>query len=168
MLHRYDRIGRTYTSTRRPDPRIAAAIRRALADARTVVNVGAGAGAYEPSDLAVVALEPSRQMIRQRGPDAAPVIQGRAEALSFRDGTFDAALASLTLHHWNDWRRGVEELRRVASRVVLFTFEPADVASFWLAEAYFPEIVEVDRGRSPSIDEVIFTASTPSTCAIVC
>ena len=156
MRHtRYDEIGKTYSSTRRSDPRIAAIIRCALGDARTVVNVGAGAGAYEPSDRAVVALEPSRQMIRQRAPDAAPAVVAKAEAQPFRDATFDAALASLTMHHWTDWRRGVDEMRRVARRVVIFTFEPAEVDRFWLIETYFPEIVEIDRGRTPSIDEVV-------------
>src|SRR5262249_49676324 len=62
----YDRIGRGYTTTRRPDPRIAAAIGAALGDARTVINVGAGAGAYEPSERRIVAIEPSTAMIRQR------------------------------------------------------------------------------------------------------
>jgi SAM-dependent methyltransferase len=155
MLHaRYDRIGRTYTSTRRPDPRIAAAIRRALGDAWTVVNVGAGAGAYEPADLAVVALEPSREMARQRPRGAAPVIRASAEAQPF-GAAFDATLASLTLHHWSDWRRGVDEMRRVARRIVVFGFDPAEVCRFWLTEAYFPEIVGLDRGRSPSHDDVV-------------
>ena len=156
MRHtRYDEIGKTYTSTRRSDPRIVAMIRSALGDARTVVNVGAGAGAYEPSDLAVVALEPSRQMILQRPPGAGPVVRAIAEAQPFRDATFDAALASLTMHHWSDWRRGVDEMRRVAGRVVIFTFEPGEIERFWLIEAYFPEIVAIDQERTPSIDEVV-------------
>jgi SAM-dependent methyltransferase len=150
----YDRIGKTYTSTRRPDPRIAAVIRRALGDAHTVVNIGAGTGSYEPTDRTVVALEPSTHMIRQRPMHAAPAIQGTAEALPFRDGTFDAALALLTLHHWLDWRRGLDEMKRVAHRLVVFTVEPMEVGSFWLTEAYFPEIVELDRGRCPSVAEL--------------
>lgn len=150
----YDQIGRTYASTRRSDPRIAAMIRGALGDARTVVNVGAGAGAYEPSDLTVVALEPSREMIRQRPPGAAPVVRATAEAQPFRAATFDAALASLTMHHWSDWRRGVDEMRRVAGRAVIFTFEPGEIDRFWLIGAYFPEIIAIDRGRTPSIDAV--------------
>jgi SAM-dependent methyltransferase len=151
----YDQIGRTYTSTRRSDPRIAAAIRQALGDARTVVNVGAGAGAYEPANLPVFAVEPSWQMIRQRTAGTARVIQASAEALPFQDGTFDAALALLTLHHWTDWRRGVDEMRRVANRFVAFTFEPEEVGNFWLTEVYFPEIVELDRGRCPSVSEIV-------------
>jgi SAM-dependent methyltransferase len=109
----YDHIGGTYTSTRHPDPRIAAAIVRALDDARTVVNVGAGAGAYEPTDRPLVAVEPSSNMIRQRAVGTAPVIQASAEALPFRDHSFEAALALLTLHHWTDWRCGLDEMRRV-------------------------------------------------------
>ena len=151
----YDRIGTTYTSTRRADPRIAAAIRRALADAQTIVNVGAGAGAYEPADLPVVSVEPSWQMLQQRTAGLAGRVQARAEALPFRDGTFDAALAVLTLHHWTDWRRGVAEMRRVAKRVVIFTFEPEEGGNFWLTEKYFPEIAALDRGQCPSVNEIV-------------
>ena len=110
-------------------------IMRALGRARTVVNVGAGAGGYEPTDRSVFAVEPSSHMIRQRAAGAAPAIQASAEALPFRDGSFDAALALLTLHHWTDWRRGLDEMRRVADRVVLFTFEPGEMGNFWLTEA---------------------------------
>jgi SAM-dependent methyltransferase len=108
----YDQIGRRYTLTRRPDPRIAAAIVDALGDASTVVNVGAGTGAYEPVGPSLVAVEPSWQMIRQRAAGTTPVIQASAEALPFRTGTFDAALAVLTLHHWADWRAGLDEMKR--------------------------------------------------------
>ena len=109
----YDVIGRTYAHTRATEPRIAAAIWEALGDAGTVVNVGAGTGNYEPPDRDVTAVEPSAVMIAQRPADAAPAIQASAEALPFEDGAFDAAMAVLTLHHWTDWRAGVEELRRV-------------------------------------------------------
>src|SRR5262245_57795773 len=151
----YDQIGQTYTSTRHPDPRIASAIWRALADAETVVNVGAGAGAYEPTDRAVIAVEPSWHMIRQREAGSSPIVQAPAERLPFRDGTFDAALAVLTLHHWTDWRGGLDEMRRVANRLVVFHFEPGDVGAFWLTEVYFPEIVELDRGRCPSVADLV-------------
>src|SRR6187551_2474872 len=115
----YDSIGATYTVTRRTEPRIAAQIWAALGDARTVVNVGAGTGNYEPPDRDVTAVEPSAVMIAQRPPDAAPCVQASAEDLPFEDDSFDAAMAVLTLHHWSDWRGGVDELRRVARRVVL-------------------------------------------------
>jgi SAM-dependent methyltransferase len=150
----YDRIGESYTDTRRPDARIAARIIDALGDARTVVNVGAGAGSYEPSDRFVVAVEPSGTMIAQRGPGLAPSVQAVAEALPFRDRSFDAALASLTIHHWADWRHGLDEMQRVASRVVVFTFEPGDVRAFWLTEEYFPEIVDMDVTRCASVAEI--------------
>ena len=136
----YDLIGGTYTSTRHPDPRIAAIIRRALGRARTVVNVGAGTGGYEPIDRSTFAVEPSSRMIRQRAAGTAPAIQASAEALPFRDDSFDAAMALLTLHHWTDWRRGLDEMRRVADRVVLFTFEPGEMGNFWLTGAYFPRL----------------------------
>ena len=151
----YDQIGWQYTSTRRADPRIAAAISHALGDAGSVVNVGAGAGAYEPVGRSVVAVEPSWQMIRQRVTTASAVVQASAEALPFPTGTFDAALAVLTLHHWTDWRCGLSEIKRVAARLVLFTIEPDEVGNFWLTESYFPEIAELDRGRCPSVDDIV-------------
>ena len=140
----YDSIGRTYTSTRTTDPRIAAAVWNALGDARTVLNVGAGTGHYEPGDREVVALEPSPVMIAQRPPGAAPVAQGHAEALPFEDDSFDAAMAVLSDHHWRDRRRGIAELRRVARhRVVLFNANPAEAELFWLTTEYLPEFLEL-------------------------
>ena len=146
----YDTIGRGYAAYRRPDARVAARIGAALGGARTVVNVGAGAGSYEPADRAVVAVEPSAAMIRQRRQGSAPAVRASAEALPFADGAFDAALAVLTLHHWPDQRRGLAEMRRVArGRVVVLTWDPAH-PGFWLTRDYFPEILEIDRPMFPS------------------
>jgi SAM-dependent methyltransferase len=140
----YDRIGTTYTVTRRPDPRIERAIHDALGDARSVVNVGAGAGGYEPSDREVVAVEPSPVMIAQRPEGAARVVQASAEQLPFEDDSFDAAMAVLSDHHWEDRRRGLEELRRVARRrVVLFNIDPARADAFWMTTEYLPEFLEL-------------------------
>jgi len=157
----YDEIGRGYSVTRRDDLRIAAAIRRALGDARRVVNVGAGTGSYEPPGLAVVAVEPSLEMIRQRRPGAAPALRAVAEALPFRGGAFDAALAVLTMHHWTDRAAGLRELRRVAPRVVIVTWDPAassadpsSPGSFWLTAHYLPEIEAFDVPRFPSMAEL--------------
>jgi SAM-dependent methyltransferase len=148
----YDRIGLAYTSTRRPDPRIAAAVGAAIGDARTLVNVGAGAGAYEPHDRRVVAVEPSSAMIGQRAAGAAPCIQAVAEHLPFRDRAFDTSLAILTLHHWADRTAGLAELRRVARRrVVLLTWDAAACGDFWLTTEYFPEILALDLPRFPSL-----------------
>lgn len=150
----YDRIGVGYSVYRRPDPRIKARIDAALGSARAVLNVGAGSGSYEPAGRAVVAVEPSAAMIRQRPHDSAPAMRATAEHLPFRDASFDAALAVLTLHHWRDWRAGLTELRRVArERVVLLTWDP-DAARFWLLEEYFPEILEADRLTFPSLEEM--------------
>ena len=147
----YDRIGRTYTTTRRTDPRIAAAVWNALGDARTVLNVGAGTGHYEPDDRELVALEPSPVMIAQRPPDAGGrvrVIQGRAEELPFEDGSFDAVMAVLSDHHWQDRRRGFAELRRVARRrVVLFNANPGEADQFWMTTEYLPEFLELIQPR---------------------
>jgi len=123
---------------RREEPRIAARIRAALGDARTVLNVGAGTGAYEPDDLEVTAVEPSEVMIGQRQEGAAPVVRAPAERLPFDDGSFDAAMAVLSDHHWEDHERGLAEMRRVARRVVLFTWDPATARETWVVSEYFP------------------------------
>lgn len=147
----YDNIGGGYARLRQPDPRIAAAIEQALGDARSVINVGAGAGSYEPRDRAVFAVEPSHVMIDQRPPGAARCVRASAEALPAETGAFDAAMAVLTIHHWRDWRAGLREMRRVArSRLVLLTFD-AEAPSFWLTRDYLPEIAELDRRIMPSL-----------------
>lgn len=138
----YDAIGVTYAATRRTDPRIAERIWTALGDARTVVNVGAGSGSYEPSDRQVLAVEPSAVMRAQRA-DAAPCIAAAAERLPFVDGAFDAAMAVATTHHWRDPIAGLRELRRVAARVVVFTFDIAGLGQFWLTRDYLPELADL-------------------------
>jgi SAM-dependent methyltransferase len=135
----YDAIGGTYTLTRRSEPRIAARIWSALGDARTVLNVGAGTGSYEPLDRSVVAVEPSALMRSQRPPDAAPCLAGVAESLPFEDQSFDAAMAVCTVHHWQDAVAGLREMRRVARRVVVFLFDTSDANQFWLTRDYLPE-----------------------------
>ena len=141
----YDRIGRSYRTTRRPDPRIAAMILDALGDARSVVNVGAGAGAYEPTEREVLAVEPSPTMIAQRPPSAAPAIRASAERLPLEDASFDATLAVNTVHHWTDVRAGLRELRRVArERIVIFLRDPRRGTRFWLDD-YLPALGRTDR-----------------------
>jgi SAM-dependent methyltransferase len=136
----YDRIGTRYRSGRAEDSRLATAIHGALGTARTVINVGAGTGSYEPSDRDVVAVEPSAVMIAQRRPDAAPVVQATAEHLPFADGAFDASMAVLSDHHWGDRLAGLREMRRVASsRVVIFQWDMRYVDSFWLTRDYLPD-----------------------------
>ena len=153
MTQLYDEIGAGYGTLRRPDPRIATAILRALDRADTIVNVGAGAGSYEPSDRFVVAVEPSLTMIRQRRTGSARVVQASALELPFRDDAFAAALAILTVHHWPDRARGLGELARVGrGRAVIVTWDPA-TSGFWLVEDYFPEIVELDRPIFPTLEE---------------
>ncbi len=151
----YDRIGVGYASVRRPDPRIAARVEAALGDARTVVNVGAGAGSYEPAGREVIAVEPSELMIGQRPPRSAPVVQASAEALPFDDDSFDAAMAMITVHHWADLEAGIAEMSRVArERVVILTFDPAAVADLWLVREYFPFAGECHIDAMPTIEEL--------------
>lgn len=145
----YDTIGRTYAGPRQTEPRIAALIEAALGDARSVVNIGAGTGSYEPAGRAVIALEPSAVMIGQRPAGSAPCVHARAEALPLATGSVDAAMAILTVHHWSDVERGLAEIARVARRrVVLLTWVP-DAAAFWLTADYFPQIAADDRETFP-------------------
>jgi SAM-dependent methyltransferase len=163
----YDASRAAYTLTRRPDPHIAAAIERALGDARSVVNVGAGAGAYESRDRDVTAIEPSATMRDQRPPDAARAIAAFAEDLPLADDSVDAALAVLTTHHWADERRGLAEMRRVARRrVVVLTYDIAEADAFWLVRDYLPEIAVEDESRFPPL-EVVAAALGDAEIAVV-
>jgi SAM-dependent methyltransferase len=149
----YEQRGQGYARNRRTDPRIAARIHAALGDARTVLNVGAGAGSYEPGDRWVLAVEPSAAMRAQRPPGAAPALAARAEALPFDDDSFDAAMACVTIHHWEPASKGLAELRRVArGPVVVFTFE-LDALPDWQQE-FLREGLVIERPRFPAIDDV--------------
>lgn len=164
----YDTIGKSYSEHRRPEPRIAAYVNDALADARTVLNVGAGTGSYEPVDRTVVAVEPSITMIRQRRDGAA--VQSTAEALPFPDTAFDAATAFITIHHWRDWRAGLAEMKRVAQRVVVLGVDPDVLQSFWITH-YFT-LWERHTVPDPSTADVVdalggadvITIPTPHDC----
>ncbi|MFD0914917.1 class I SAM-dependent methyltransferase [Pseudahrensia aquimaris] len=146
----YDTIGLNYAELRKPDGRIAALIERALGDVRTVLNVGAGAGSYEPAGRQITAVEPSAEMIAQRGTSDAVLVQASAEHLPFDDKTFDGAMAVLTIHHWVDQRRGVEEMRRVTRGPIVFlTYDPA-FRDFWLYD-YFPSLVTLDEDQMPPL-----------------
>jgi len=152
----YDTIGATYTVTRRTEPRIAAQIWAALGDARTVLNVGAGTGSYEPTDRHVLAVEPSALMRSQRPADAAPCLIASAENLPLDDQSFDAAMAVATIHHWQDPIAGLREMRRVARRVVVLTHDTSDAGwlhRFWLTRDYLPEVADLILGR-PSLTEM--------------
>ena len=146
----YDTIGGKYAQFRRPDHSIASALEAALGDATSVVNIGAGTGAYEPLGRTVIAVEPSEVMIRQRTKRAAPCLLGSAEALPLETASVDAAMAVLSAHHWTDQERGFSEMARVArKRAVLLTWVP-DAAPFWLVEDYFPEMEVEDQKMFPS------------------
>ncbi|HEV7400806.1 MAG TPA: methyltransferase domain-containing protein [Solirubrobacterales bacterium] len=147
----YNRMGLNYTDFRQPEPRIEAAIWAALGDAQSVVNVGAGAGSYEPADREVIAVEPSPVMIAQRPPQAAPALEGIAEALPLDDKSVDAAMGVLTIHHWPDLEAGLAEMRRVARRrIVLLTLDAEAASEAWLIDDYFPEAGSMDREVMPS------------------
>ena len=149
----YDRIGQDYAGARRTDPRIAQRIWDALADAHTVLNVGAGTGSYEPPDRAVTAAEPSAVMRAQRPPGAAPCIDAGAEALPFPDCTFDAAMAVLSDHHWRDPLAGLREMQRVARRVVVFQWDFREIPRYWLVRDYLPEYAATVSNVRPTLTE---------------
>jgi SAM-dependent methyltransferase len=150
----YSTLAVDYANVRRPDPRIGAQLAAALGAARTVINVGAGTGSYEPTDREVTAVEPSAEMRSKRDPALPPAIDATADALPFEDDTFDAALAVLTIHHWPDLEAGLAELRRVTrGPVVIMTADPEALADLWVSE-YSPEFHEEERRRYPSLDRI--------------
>ena len=152
----YDTIGTTYTVTRRTDPRIAARIWSALGDARTILNVGAGTGSYEPPNREVTAVEPSAVMRAQRPAGSAPCLAATAEDLPFEDQSFDAAMAVSTVHHWHDPIAGLREMRRVARHVVVLTHDSSDARwrhRFWLTRDYLPEVADLRDGRPPLAEQ---------------
>jgi SAM-dependent methyltransferase len=140
----YDRIGRTYAQNRQPDPHIVKLIDDAIGESASVLSIGSGTGSYEPSGRRVVAVEPSRVMIEQRPRGSAPVVQGVAEYLPVAAGSFDVALAVLTIHHWSDHVAGLREMSRIAERQVILTWDPSDWESFWLVADYVPEIPKAE------------------------
>lgn len=151
----YDRIGATYRSTRRPDPRIGSQVDAALAAMDSVVNVGAGTGSYEPART-VVGVEPSMVMIAQRPPASAPCVRAMAGALPLRDKCVDAAMALLTVHHWSDVAAGIAELRRVARRrIVVLTWDQAVFAGFWLVREYLPDAARVNQELYVPIERLV-------------
>jgi SAM-dependent methyltransferase len=151
----YEAGGHGYALRRRPDPRIAALVHAGLGEARTVLNVGAGAGSYEPEDRYVAAVEPSAAMRGQRPPHLAPAINATAERLPFDDDSFDAAMAMVTIHQWSDLDGGLRELRRVTrGPIVLLTFDAEALLDFWLND-YVPEVIAVERRRFPAIEGVV-------------
>ncbi len=157
MSARYDAIGEGYSTTRREDPELRARIHAALGDARTIVNVGAGAGSYEPVDRHVIAVEPSDVMAAQRPRHLSPALRGTAGSLPLRDASVDAAMAILTLHHWDrEQRAGIRELRRVSrGPVVIVTYDPRVSNEMWLVKDYFPELAELDIRIFPVPEEII-------------
>jgi ubiquinone/menaquinone biosynthesis C-methylase UbiE len=169
----YDEIGVNYSDFRRADPRIEARVWAALGDARSVVNVGAGTGSYEPLDREAIAVEPSSLMIAKRPESAAPALQGVAEALPLEDGSVDAAMAIFTIHHWGDLDAGLAEMRRVAlKRIVLLSIDATKNAEIWTLAEYFPEAMALEEEAMPSIASLeasmpnarIETVPMPSRC----
>jgi SAM-dependent methyltransferase len=149
----YDSIGLQYRSRRNPDARIAAQINRALGDAKTVCNVGAGTGSYEPDDRDVVAVEPSQIMIAQRT-SKHRVVNACAESLPFPDASFDAAMAILSIHHWSDPIKGLAEMRRVSRQQLILTFDTERQTDHWLVSEYLPEIASFELNRALPIEQI--------------
>lgn len=143
-----------YAPMHNADPRIAKQINDALGTAKSVVNVDAGAGAYEPVDREVLPIEASPEKIAKRSPELPPAIQAHPECLPLPSGCVDASMTCMALHCWSDWRVGVQELRRVArKRVVIFTYDRDYSERFWLLRDYLPKLGRLHSARFPSIDE---------------
>lgn len=149
----YDQFGQKYSAIRQTEPKIMHYITKALGDSKTVLNVGAGAGSYEPTDRYVVAVEPSFEMRKQRlNNQKTPAVNAKADNLPFDDNSFDASMAIVTVHHWPDMAKGLKELRRVTkNQVIIMTFDPKALDRFWNTD-YFPELIEVEKARYPSIE----------------
>ena len=151
----YATHGQGYGRQRRTDPRLEAWVHAALGGAHTVLNVGAGAGSYEPTDRHVLAIEPSAAMRAQRPAHLTPAVDAVAEKLPLDDQSFDAAMALVTVHQWPDLARGLSELRRVTrGPIVVLTFDGDALDRWWLAD-YAPEMLAVERRRFPSIARLV-------------
>jgi SAM-dependent methyltransferase len=150
----YGLIGEGYGRYRRPDPRIAAMIGRALGRARTVLNVGAGAGSYEPVDRQVTAVEPSASMRAQRPSHLPMAIDAVAQSLPFEENSFDASMATFTVHQWPDLKAGLTQMRRVTrDALLILTCDPDELDCFWL-DHYAPEVIAVEARRYPRIETI--------------
>lgn len=150
----YETIGVGYSVGRRPDPRWQEAIDSVIGDAKRVINIGAGTGSYEPSGRAVIAIEPSELMVSQRSKASAPVVRASAENVPITSGWADLTMTLLSLHHWSDWRTGISEMRRLASRRLVLTYDPELHASFWLLRDYLPEVAASERTRAPKVEHI--------------
>jgi len=158
----YGAIGAGYSKYRQPEPRIAAFINGALDDAKKVLNVGAGAGSYEPLDREVTAVEPSASMRAQRPPHLSAAVDGVAERLPFPDNHFDAAMATFTVHQWADVQAGLHEMRRVTrGPVLILTCDPDEVEHFWL-NSYAPQVLATEARRYPSLGRITAALGDPT------
>lgn len=157
----YGLIGRGYANYHQPEFRFADAILAALGDANTILNVGAGAGSYEPRDRDVTAVEPSASMRAQRPMDLAQAVDAIAENLPFADQVFDASMATFTVHQWHDLAAGLREMRRVTrGPTVIMTCDPAALDRFWLMD-YAPEVIAVEARRYPPIEQIVRLLGEP-------
>ena len=162
----YGTIGVDYARYRRPEPGIAARIRDAIGDAHTLLNVGAGAGSYEPTDLEVTAVEPSATMRAQRPPHLTPAVDAVAEHLPFDDDSFDAAMATFTVHQWPRLEAGLAEVRRVTrGPIAVLTADPARLTRFWLNE-YAPEVLTAEAGRYPTMERLVDALGGPARASV--
>ena len=168
----YDKLGVSYSSSRSSDPAIEAQIHRHLNAARRIVNIGAGTGSYEPVNIPVIAVEPATTMIRQRQPGKAPAVRAVANALPFPDGAFSTALSILSVHHWENRESAFAEIRRVVTDRALFVTWDPDSGGFWLTRDYFPELLDIDRPKFPTLAEFhqsfesvdVFSLMIPHAC----
>lgn len=151
----YGSAGLRYAEFRQPEPAIAAQILHALGNAKRVLNVGAGAGSYEPTDRGVVAVEPSATMRAQRPAHLSEAVDAVAENLPFADGEFDASMGTFTVHQWSNLERGIAEMKRVTrGPIVIMAADPMRLHDFWVAK-YIPEALDRELSRFPRIERLV-------------
>lgn len=113
-----------------------------------------GAGSYEPRDREVTAVEPSASMRAQRSKELPRAIDATAERLPFVEHSFDASMATFTVHQWSDLESGLREMRRVTrGPIVILSCDPTALEGFWLHE-YAPEVTRVEASRYPTVERI--------------
>lgn len=156
----YDEIGATYNGTRQADLYLTGRLLDLLQPApdKLYLDIGCGTGNYTialaDKDVNFYGVEPSETMLQEARSRHKKItwLQGTAENIPVVNNLFDAAIATLTIHHWNDLNKSFSELHRVLKdngKIVLFTSTPEQMEGYWLNH-YFPEMLKKAASQMPS------------------